>query len=64
MARAMTDHPTLTQQIWAVKWAKEHALEMGKRSHERESVIEMLLRSLEAAEETLGTLEFIRETAR
>jgi hypothetical protein len=60
----MTDQATLTQQIWAVKWAKEHALEMGKRAKERESVIEMLLRALEAAEETLGTLEFIRETAR
>jgi hypothetical protein len=27
-------------------------------------VIELILRALEAAEETLGTLEFIRETAR
>jgi hypothetical protein len=58
----MTDQPTLTQQIWAVKWAKEHALEMGTRAKERESVIEMLLRALEAAEETLGTLEFGRAT--
>ena len=60
----MTDAPSLTQQIWAVKWAKEHALEMGRRAKERESVIEMLLRSLEAAEETLGTLDFARETLR
>ena len=60
----MTDQATLLQQVWAVKWAKEHAVEMGRRSHERESVIELILRSLEAAEETLGTLEFIRETAR
>jgi hypothetical protein len=61
----MTDpRSTLSQQIWAVKWAKEHALEMGRRAKERESVIELILRSLAAAEETLGTLEFIRETAR
>jgi len=60
----MTDQASLTQQVWAVKWAKEHALEMGRRAKEHESVIELLLRALEAAEETLGTLEFIRETAR
>jgi hypothetical protein len=61
----MTDQATtLTQQIWAVKWAKEHALEMGRRAKERESVIALILRSLEAAEETLGTLEFARETLR
>jgi hypothetical protein len=60
----VTDQATLTQQIWAVKWAREHALDMGRRAKERESVVELILRSLAAAEETLGTLEFIRETAR
>jgi hypothetical protein len=60
----MTDQATLPQQIWAVKWAREHAVEMGRRAKERESVIELILRSLEAAEETLGTLDFGRATLR
>lgn len=53
--------PSITVQIWAVKWAKEHALETAKRSHEREGVADHLLLALEAAEETLLHLDFMRE---
>jgi phosphoribulokinase len=63
----MTDAPSLTVQIWAIKWAREHARETARRTHEREGVTEHLLRALEAAEETLITLdmdEFGRATLR
>ena len=56
------DQPTLTVQIWAVKWAKEHARETAKRAKEREGVADHLLHALEAAEETLLHLDFMRET--
>lgn len=59
----MTDrHPTLTQQIEAVKWALTHAVETGKRAHMRASEIMELRERLKAATETISMLEFGRET--
>lgn len=61
----MTDRPpSLAQQIDAVQWAEAHALDMGKRAHLRMSEIDELTRRLEAAVETLRTLEFGSEIAR
>jgi len=58
----MTRQPSLAEQIEAVQWALRHALETGRRSHERDAVTEHLSRSLDAAVETLKSLEFARET--
>jgi phosphoribulokinase len=55
--------PPLSQQIVAVAWAAQHARDMGKRAHMREAEIDELMRRLEAAKETLETLEFTREVA-
>ena len=58
----MTERPSIAQQAEAVEWAKHHAHEMGKRAHMRDGEILELYRRLEAAAETLRTLEFGRET--
>ena len=60
----MTERPTISQQAEAVEWAKHHTPEMGKRAHLRDGEIIELFRRLEAAAETLRTLEFGRETLR
>jgi hypothetical protein len=60
----MTDHPTIAEQIDAVQWAETQARLFGKRTRLRRSKIETLLRRLEAAAETLRTLEFGSEIAR
>jgi len=56
----MTDQASLTQQIEAVEWA---LLSIDWRSLPDDQ-IEKMRRSLEAATETLKTLEFARETLR
>jgi hypothetical protein len=56
--------PSLTEQIDAVEWAEAHALAMGKRAHLRPGEIDELRRRLEAAAETLRTLEYGSEIAR
>ena len=61
----MTDRaPSLTQQIDAVEWAWSHAEDMGKRAHLRRGEIDELIRRLEAAVETLRTLEYGSAIAR
>jgi hypothetical protein len=59
----MTERPLIGQQIEAVEWARRHTPEMGRRAHIRDGEIIELLRRLEAALETLKTLEFGREIA-
>jgi hypothetical protein len=56
--------PNLTNQIEAVAWARRYAPETGKRTHMRDGEVLELMRRLEAALETLKTLEFGREIAR
>lgn len=60
----MTDRPPLNQQIEAVEWARRHTPEMGRRAHLRDGETIELLRRLQAALETLKTLEFGSEIAR
>ena len=59
------DHPTIEQQIEAVEWAELYAGNIAraaaKRGDENAIPIEFR-RRLEAAAETLRTLEFARET--
>ena len=55
--------PSLAQQIAAVQWAVHRVWEAGKRVKMREAEINEMHRRLEAALETLKTLEFTREAA-
>jgi hypothetical protein len=57
----VTERPTIGQQAEAVEWAKHHAPEMAKRAKVRDGETIELYRRLEAAAETLRTLEFGRE---
>jgi len=60
-----SDRPVpLSAQIEAVSWAWAHAREMGRRLRLRDSEVEEILRRLDAALETLRTLQFGRETLR
>jgi hypothetical protein len=56
--------PSLSQQIEAVAWAKNHVAETGKAAHLRAGEVEEMGRRLDAAAETLRTLEFARATLR
>jgi hypothetical protein len=75
----MTDHPTIREQIDAVQWAEQQAISLrhaaafsGKqkvglgdhRGSLTTAQLTMLNRRLEAAVETLSTLEFGSEIAR
>jgi hypothetical protein len=51
----------VSQQIEAVVWARDHAQDIGKRARMRQAEIDEMLQRLEAAIETLETLEFARE---
>lgn len=53
----MTERPTLAEQIEAVKWAAKHVEDMVGGADKA-----WLIAALDAAVETLGHLEFIRET--
>ena len=55
------DPPSLRQQIEAVEWAENHALEMGRAADMMALEIDELLRRLSAAVEQLKTWEFARE---
>ena len=57
-------HPTLAQQIDAVQWAWAHMNETAKRAHMRQGEIDEMRRRIEAAIETLRTLEYGSEVAR
>ena len=54
----MSNRPTLNQQIEAVQWAWAHAQNTGKRAQMRQAEIDEMIRWLEAAIDTLRTLEF------
>ena len=54
--------PTLNQQIEAVETAARRYLAMAEQSTERGDELEAVSAALEAAAETLRTLEFARET--
>jgi hypothetical protein len=56
--------PTLTQQIAAVETAAQHYLALAEKSVERGDELEAVSAELEAAAETLKTLDFGRETLR
>jgi hypothetical protein len=61
------DHPTILEQIDAVEWAEAHAQEWAewlKYAQLQTTNIADLCRRLEAAAETLRTLEFGSEIAR
>jgi hypothetical protein len=56
-------HPTLTEQIDAVEWATQQARDLGRRRTKlKPNEIYSLVCRLEAAVETLMTLEFGRAT--
>jgi hypothetical protein len=55
-------HPTLAQQIEAVEAAARRYLAMAEQSVERGDELEAVSAALEAAAETLRTLDFGRET--
>jgi len=52
----------VAQQIEAVVWAKNHIEDAGRRARLRPPEIDELRRRLEAAVETLETIDFMRET--
>jgi hypothetical protein len=55
--------PTLSEQIDAVEWATQQARDLGRRRTKlNQNQIYSLVRRLEAAVETLMTLEFARAT--
>jgi hypothetical protein len=54
--------PTLTQQIEAVAAAARRYVTMAEQSIERGDELEAIATALEAAAETLKTMEFMRET--
>ena len=54
--------PTLAEQIDAVGWVLDHVNAMGEAAHKLASEINDMRRRLEAAHETLKTLEFARAT--
>ena len=56
--------PTLTQQIAAVEAAARRYLTMAEHSVEHGDELEAVFAALEAAAETLKTLDFGRETLR
>ena len=61
----MTDQrPNLGQQLEAVNWALLHMREAGRRAKLRAAEVEELIRRLEAAGDTLRTLEFGRAVLR
>jgi hypothetical protein len=60
----MSEPPTLTQQIAAVEAAARHYLSMAEKSIEHGDELEAVFAALEAAAETLRTLDFSRETLR
>ena len=57
----MVNHPSIAAQIEAVDLAVLKVLAIGRDSRMRESEIDLLRRRLQAAAETLRTLEFGRE---
>ena len=54
--------PTLAQQTDAVEAAARHYLAMAEKSVDRGDELEAVSTALEAAAETLKTLDFARET--
>jgi hypothetical protein len=58
------ESPTLIQQIVAVEAAAQHYLALAERSVERGDELEAVSAALDAAAETLRTLDFGRETLR
>ena len=58
------DPPTLTQQIVAVEAAARHYLALADKSVERGDELKAVSAALDAAAETLKTLDFGRETLR
>jgi hypothetical protein len=60
----MSEPPTLAQQIKAVDTAAQHYLALAEQAVERGDVFEALALALDAAAETLKTLDFGRETLR
>ena len=58
----MTAQPGLTAQIAAVEAAARHYLTMAEKSVERSDELEAISTALEAAAETLKTMDFARET--
>jgi len=56
--------PSLAQQIEAVETAARRYLAMAEQSVERGDELEAVSTALEAAAETLRTLDFARETLR
>jgi hypothetical protein len=56
------DPPSLGQQIEAVETAARRYLAMAEQSIERGDELEAVSAALEAAAETLRTLDFARET--
>jgi hypothetical protein len=60
----VTERPPLAEQIDAVQWAETQARKMGKRARLNQSQIKRLQRRLEAAAETLRTLEYGSAIAR
>ena len=58
------ERPTLTQQIKAVEAAAQRYLAMAEKSVEHGDELEAVFAALEAAAETLRTLDFGRETLR
>jgi hypothetical protein len=60
----MTERPPIAEQIAAVEWAELNARQMGKRARLNQSAIKRLQRRLEAAAETLRTLEYGSAIAR
>ena len=53
--------PTLARQIEAVETAAQHYLAMAEKSVERGDELEAVSAALDAAAETLKTLDFARE---
>jgi hypothetical protein len=60
----MTDHPTLAEQIDAVQWAEARIEEIRPAGDLSAKKLKDLKRRLEAAVETLRTLEFGSAIAR
>jgi hypothetical protein len=58
------DHPSLTQQIVAVETAARRYMAMAEKSIENGDELEAVSTALDAAAETLKTLDFSRETLR
>ena len=58
----MTASPTLAQQIEAVETAARRYLAMAEQSVERGDELEAISAALEAAAETLRTVDFAQET--